>query len=50
EKGEKILTEISRKFDVEKTKHRLNSKQLKPIKVFTDKNHWFALILCKASK
>ncbi|MDJ0728649.1 MAG: L-histidine N(alpha)-methyltransferase [Crocosphaera sp.] len=50
EKEEKILTEISRKFDVEKTKHQLESKNLKPIKVFSDENNWFALILCQASK
>ncbi|MDJ0659410.1 MAG: L-histidine N(alpha)-methyltransferase [Crocosphaera sp.] len=48
--GEKILTEISRKFDVEKTQHHLASTQLNPVKVFTDKNNWFALILCQASK
>ncbi|ACB50393.1 putative UCP018005 [Crocosphaera subtropica ATCC 51142] len=50
ERKEKILTEISRKFDVEQTKHKLASKQLKPVKVFTDKNQWFALILCQACK
>ncbi|MGK7954755.1 MAG: L-histidine N(alpha)-methyltransferase, partial [Crocosphaera sp.] len=49
-KEEKILTEISRKFDLEKTKHQLESKQLKPVKVFTDKNKWFALILCRSVK
>lgn len=49
-KRETILTEISRKFDVEQTKEKLKSKQLNPIKVFTDKNNWFALILCKACK
>ncbi len=47
---EKILTEISRKFDLEKTKYQLESKQLNPVKVFTDENNWFALILCQASK
>ena len=50
QKGEKILTEISRKFDVDKTKHRLESKKLKTLKVFTDKNQWFALILCQVVK
>ncbi|EAZ88377.1 L-histidine N(alpha)-methyltransferase [Crocosphaera chwakensis] len=50
DKGETILTEISRKFDVEQTKHKLESKQLNPVKVFTDENNWFALILCKACK
>ncbi|MGK7885570.1 MAG: L-histidine N(alpha)-methyltransferase [Crocosphaera sp.] len=50
QKGEKILTEISRKFDVEKTKHKLESKQLKTLKVFTDENQWFALILCQVVK
>ncbi len=50
QKGEKILTEISRKFDVEKTKDKLESKQLKNLKVFTDENQWFALILCQVVK
>ncbi|MEL4898221.1 L-histidine N(alpha)-methyltransferase [Crocosphaera sp. Alani8] len=50
EKGEKILTEISRKFDVEDTKYKLASKKLKPIKIFTDENQWFALILSQAIK
>ncbi len=50
EKGEKILTEISRKFDVEETQQKLESKKLKSIKVFTDENNWFALILCQAVK
>ncbi len=50
EKGEKILTEISRKFDVEETKQKLESQQLKPVKVFTDENNWFALMLCQAVK
>lgn len=49
-KDERILTEISRKFDVETTQHLLAAKKLNPVKVFTDKNNWFALILCQASK
>ncbi|WP_107671322.1 L-histidine N(alpha)-methyltransferase [Cyanothece sp. BG0011] len=49
-KGERILTEISRKFDVEETRDKLESKDLNPVKVFTDENNWFALILCQACK
>lgn len=47
--GEMMLTEISRKFDLENIKNQLDSKQLKPLKIFTDSNKWFALILCQCS-
>ena len=49
-KGEKILTEMSRKFNIEETRDKLESKKLKTIKVFTDENKWFALMLCQFSK
>ncbi|MGK7932704.1 MAG: L-histidine N(alpha)-methyltransferase [Microcystaceae cyanobacterium] len=48
--GEMMLTEISRKFDLENLKNQLNSKRLKTCKIFTDPNNWFALILCQVSK
>ncbi|MBE9229357.1 L-histidine N(alpha)-methyltransferase [Phormidium sp. LEGE 05292] len=50
EKGESILTEISRKFDLETVQKELDSKGLKTLKVFTDPQKWFGLILCQAAK
>lgn len=47
EKGEKILTEISRKFNLSQVQQQLNSLALTPIQIFTDPQQWFALILCK---
>lgn len=45
---EKILTEISRKFDLEQITKALEFKGLKTIKIFTDPHQWFGLILCRA--
>jgi L-histidine Nalpha-methyltransferase len=45
--GEKILTEISRKFDLTHLQQDLNSKGLKPIETWTDSQQWFGLILCQ---
>lgn len=45
---ETILTEISRKFDLELTQASLRHKGLNPLKTWTDPNHWFAVILCQA--
>ncbi|MBE9168347.1 L-histidine N(alpha)-methyltransferase [Pleurocapsales cyanobacterium LEGE 06147] len=45
--GEKILTEISRKFDRQKLKDYLKTKGLKVIESWTDSNQWFALLLCR---
>lgn len=45
--GEKILTEISRKFDRQQLKDYLKTKGLKVIDSWTDSNQWFALLLCK---
>ena len=47
---ERMLTEISRKFDLEQIAEQLESKQLNTLKVFTDPNNRFALILCQCSK
>ncbi len=47
--GESILTEISRKFDLEKVEKDLKFKGLKTIKIFTDPQKWFGLILCQAA-
>ncbi len=46
--GETILTEISRKFDLETTQQQLAAYKLQPLKVWTDPQQWFALILCQA--
>lgn len=45
--GEKILTEISRKFDRKQLKDYLKTKGLKVIDSWTDPNQWFALLLCR---
>ncbi len=47
--GETILTEISRKFNVESIQQELTAKGLVPIQTWTDPNHWFGLLLCKVS-
>lgn len=43
--GESILTEISRKFNLEKMQLQLESVGFKLVKVWLDSRHWFALIL-----
>ncbi|NES91203.1 MULTISPECIES: L-histidine N(alpha)-methyltransferase [unclassified Okeania] len=48
EKGESILTEVSRKFDLAAIKVELEKKGLKVKKVWTDPKQWFGLILCQA--
>ncbi|MEE3718339.1 L-histidine N(alpha)-methyltransferase [Tumidithrix elongata RA019] len=45
--GEAILTEISRKFDLQQLEADLSHKGLHKIRVWTDPNQWFALILCQ---
>jgi uncharacterized SAM-dependent methyltransferase len=45
EAGETIMTEISRKFDLDVMQQELPSKGLKPLKVWTDSKQWFGLIL-----
>jgi dimethylhistidine N-methyltransferase len=47
--SESILTEISRKFNLETMQKDLESKGLKPLKVFTDSENLFGLILCQLS-
>jgi L-histidine Nalpha-methyltransferase len=48
--GESILTEISRKFDLDTVQQELESKGLKTLKTFTDPQKWFGLLLCQATK
>jgi L-histidine Nalpha-methyltransferase len=47
--GESILTEISRKFNVERIQEELSAKGLVPIQAWTDPNHWFGLLLCQVN-
>ena len=49
EASESILTEISRKFNLETMQKDLESKGLNPLKVFTDPENLFGLILCQLS-
>jgi L-histidine Nalpha-methyltransferase len=46
-KGETILTEISRKFDIQALQRELKSKSLEPVKIWTDDNQFFGLFLCQ---
>ena len=45
EQGESLLSEISRKFDLEETSRLLASHQLPVVKTFTDDRRWFGLLL-----
>ncbi|MBD2496469.1 L-histidine N(alpha)-methyltransferase [Nostoc sp. FACHB-280] len=45
--GETILTEISRKFNLNTIKQQLQSRGLVPIQTWTDANQWFGLLLCQ---
>lgn len=44
---ETIMTEISRKFDLNIVQQELLAKNLKPLQVWTDAKQWFGLILCQ---
>ncbi|MEL6354789.1 MAG: L-histidine N(alpha)-methyltransferase [Cyanobacteria bacterium J06627_28] len=46
-KGDRILSEISRKFDLEQMSKTLFAHQLDVIEAFTDEKKWFGLMLCK---
>ncbi|MFN6485075.1 MULTISPECIES: L-histidine N(alpha)-methyltransferase [unclassified Nostoc] len=45
--GETILTEISRKFDLNSIKQQLTAQGLLPLRMWTDANQWFGLLLCQ---
>jgi L-histidine Nalpha-methyltransferase len=47
EKNETILTEISRKFNLDEIQKQLKLHDLAPQKIWTDANQWFGLILCQ---
>ncbi|MBE9033949.1 L-histidine N(alpha)-methyltransferase [aff. Roholtiella sp. LEGE 12411] len=46
--GESILTEISRKFDLAIIQKQLEVQKLQTLKIWTDPQNWFGLILCQA--
>ena len=47
EKNDRILVEISRKFDPERLQQQLRFFTLNPVRHFTDPNEWFSLLLFK---
>lgn len=47
ETGETILTEISRKFDLNTMQQELQARSLVPLQVWTDPKQWFGLLLCQ---
>jgi L-histidine N-alpha-methyltransferase len=47
QKQEKILVEISRKFDPERLQEQLRFFDLKPVSHFTDDHEWFSVLLFK---
>ena len=47
QKDEKILVEISRKFDPRRLQEQLGFFGLAPVKHFTDANEWFSVLLLK---
>jgi len=49
EKGERILVEISRKFDPDRLQDQLQCFGLKPTAHFTDSKKWFSLLLFRKS-
>jgi L-histidine Nalpha-methyltransferase len=49
EKDEKLLVEISRKFDPEQLQAQLSCFGLEPVAHYTDEKNWFSLLLFKAS-
>jgi len=47
DKEEAILTEISRKFNLNQMEHYLSKSNLNLIKTYTDSQQWFGLLLCQ---
>jgi L-histidine N-alpha-methyltransferase len=47
EEGEGIFTEISRKFDLVTMQKQLKAQGLNKVKIWTDPEQWFGLILCQ---
>ena len=49
-KEERILTEISRKFNLEQMKKYLGDRNLNLIQTYTDSEQWFGLLLCQLNR
>ena len=49
EPEERVLTEISRKFDLEKMGSYLSDRNLDLVATYTDSQQWFGLLLCEVS-
>lgn len=47
EVGERILTEISRKFNLEEMEQYLADRSLNLVRACTDANKWFGVVLCQ---
>lgn len=47
EENETIMTEISRKFDLNLMQQELRTHGLVPLQVWTDPNQWFGVLLCQ---
>ncbi len=47
EEGDRILSEISRKFSLDEIKKTLSAHQLSVVQAFTDEKQWFGLLLCQ---
>ena len=47
ETGETILTEISRKFDLDTIRQDLSRRGLAPLQIWTDPNQWFGVLVCQ---
>ncbi len=47
QKNERILTEISRKYDLLDMQNKLQKHQIKPLRTWSDPQQWFALILAQ---
>ena len=50
ESGDRILVEISRKFDPERLQEQLRLFNLDPVAHFADEKNWFSLLLFRKSK
>jgi uncharacterized SAM-dependent methyltransferase len=47
--GESILTEISRKFRLDRLPQQLAARGLTTVKTWSDPQQWFGLVLCQAT-
>lgn len=47
EVGERILTEISRKFNLEEMEQYLATRSFNLVRAWTDANQWFGVVLCQ---